>query len=128
MQLEKNFKLSEFACRDGSEVPEECMHNVIELCKNLQILRDHLKRPIVVISGYRSLSYNTSIGSKPTSQHRLAKAADIVVPGLTPLEVRDTILELIRLGRMKQGGVGLYQTFTHYDVRGRAARWGRYKK
>ena len=58
----------------------------------------------------------------------LAKAADIVVPGMTSLEVRNIILELIKEGKMCKGGVGIYPTFTHYDVRGYNARWGSYKK
>ena len=53
----------------------------------------------------------------------LAKAADIKIPGMTPKEVKDTIEELIKSGKMVKGGVGLYRTFTHYDVRGRNARW-----
>jgi len=53
----------------------------------------------------------------------LAKAADIKVAGLTPTEVKAAIEALIAEGAMKKGGVGLYKTFTHYDVRGRNARW-----
>jgi uncharacterized protein YcbK (DUF882 family) len=53
----------------------------------------------------------------------VAKAADIKVKDLTPDQVRDTILQLIDSGKMMQGGVGRYLTFTHYDVRGRKARW-----
>ena len=29
---------------------------------------------------------------------------------------------------MCKGGVGIYPTFTHYDIRGFNARWGSYKK
>ena len=126
MQIEKNFNLKEFECRDGSPVPRDLLDNVKELCKNLQILRDFIEKPIIVISAYRSLEYNTSIGSKPTSQHRLGKAADIIVPGMTSLEVRNVIIQLIKEGKMKKGGVGLYSKFTHYDVRGYNARWGSY--
>ena len=124
MQLEKNFYLKELKCRDGSPVPEELLKNAKELCKNLQVLRNFIDKPIAIISGYRSLEYNTSIGSKPTSQHRLSKAADIIVSGMTSLEIRDIIIQLIKEGKMKKGGVGLYPTFTHYDIRGHNARWG----
>ena len=124
MQLEKNFNISEFKCKDGSEVPEKHLGNVTELCQNLQILRDHINRPIIIISGYRSPKYNKSIGSRSTSQHLLAKAADIIVPGMSTLEVRDTIIKLIKQNKMKKGGVGLYNNFVHYDIRGFNARWG----
>ena len=122
-QLTKNFKLSEFRCRDGSDVPEELMENVVELAQNLQVLRDHIGKPINIISGYRSPSYNRKIGGARRSQHMSAKAADIKIKGLTPAEIKDIIVELVKSGEMKSGGIGLYTTFVHYDVRGRNARW-----
>ena len=128
MQLEKNFNLKEFECKDGTVVPKEYMSNVEELARNLQILRDHIQKPITIISGYRSLEYNTKIKGAKRSQHMVAKAADIIVPGMTSLEVRDIILELIREGKMEKGGVGIYPTFVHYDVRGYNARWGSYNR
>jgi uncharacterized protein YcbK (DUF882 family) len=128
MQITKNFKLDEFSCRDGSPVPSEYLSNVKKLCENLQILREELGRPIIVISGYRSLEYNTKIKGAKKSQHLIAAAADIVVPDMTSLEVRNTIIRLIKEGKMCKGGVGIYPTFTHYDVRGFNARWGSYRK
>lgn len=53
----------------------------------------------------------------------LATAADIKVPGLDPRDVKEAIVTLIKEGKMDSGGIGLYKTFTHYDVRGRNARW-----
>lgn len=123
MKLEENFSLSEFKCKDGSGVPEELMDNVKLLAKNLQVLREHLGRPIRIISGYRSPKYNRRIGGAKRSQHMTAKAADIKVSGMTPAEVKAEIVKLIKEGKMNIGGVGLYTTFTHYDVRGRNARW-----
>ena len=125
MKLEKNFSLHEFKCKDGTEVPEDLMDNVKLLAENLQVLRAHIQKPIIVISGYRTLEYNTKIDGAKRSLHLVAKAGDIVVPGLTSLEVRDTILQLIKEGKMKEGGVGIYSTFVHYDVRGWPARWDR---
>ena len=57
------------------------------------------------------------------SQHCLCKAADVKVKGYTPLEVYEAIEHLISIGKMKQGGLGKYNTFTHYDIRGVKARW-----
>ena len=122
-QLTKNFKLSEFKCRDGSSVPDELLANVELLAKNLQVLRDYIGMPIRIISGYRSPKYNRRIGGARKSQHMSAKAADIKVSGMSPDEVRDAILHLIGEGKMMQGGVGRYRSFTHYDVRARKARW-----
>ena len=123
MKLEENFSLSEFDCRDGSVVPEELMDNVRLLAKNLQVLREHVGKPVRIISGYRSPKYNRKIGGAKKSQHMQAKAADIKIPGMSPAEVKATIVELIKEGKMHSGGIGLYTTFTHYDVRGWNARW-----
>jgi len=123
MKLTENFQLSEFRCKDGTDVPDELMDNVIELAENLQILRDHIGKPITVISGYRSPKYNRKIGGARRSQHMLAKAADIIIKGMTPDEVKAEIVNLIKEGKIKTGGIGLYTHFTHYDIRGRNSRW-----
>ena len=123
MKITENFSLHEFRCRDGSDVPEEYMENVRELCENLQVLRDYIQKPITVISGYRSPTYNRKIDGARRSQHLLAKAGDLIVKGMTPGEVKEAIVHLIKEGKMKKGGVGLYTYFTHYDVRGFNRRW-----
>ena len=123
MKLTKNFSLHEFRCRDGSDVPDEYMENVKELAENLQVLRDKIGKPITVISGYRSPEYNKKIDGARRSQHMLAKAGDLIVKGMTPDEVKAEIVQLIKDGKMKKGGVGLYTHFTHYDVRGFNRRW-----
>lgn len=123
MKLTKNFWLKEFKCNDGSEVPTEYMDNVYELAVNLQVLRDYFDKPIKINSGYRSPKYNKKIGGAKYSQHKLAKAADIVIEGVHPHIVHVTIEQLIKEGKMKDGGLGKYNNFTHYDVRDNHARW-----
>ena len=123
MKLEENFSLSEFRCKDGTEVPEDLIDNVKLLAENLQVLRDEIGKPVRIISGYRSPKYNSRIGGAKRSQHMTAKAADIKVNGMTPAEIKEVIVRLISEGKMHVGGIGLYNTFTHYDVRGRNARW-----
>jgi len=123
MRLTKNFRLSEFDCRDGSEMPSQLLSNVMELAESLQELRDMLNSPIKINSAYRSLEHNQIIGGSKSSQHLFAKAADIVVKGKTPRQVATMIKLLILEGKMKQGGIGVYDTFTHYDIRGYKARW-----
>jgi len=123
MKLTKNFSLHEFRCKDGTDVPDELLDNVKELAENLQVLRDFIGKPINVISGYRSPTYNRKIDGARRSQHLLAKAGDLIVNGMTPDEVKAAIVELIKEGKMKKGGVGLYTHFTHYDIRGFNRRW-----
>lgn len=124
MKLTENFKRKEFDCADGSEMPIEVQLNIAELAVQLEIIRSHFNAPIKINSAYRSPEYNATIpGSSKNSQHVLGKAADIVVKGYTPDEVADAIEFLISTGMIKEGGVGRYNSFTHYDIRGERARW-----
>ncbi len=94
------------------------------LCDQLEVLRSAAgNRGIHVNSGYRTPTYNAQIGGVSNSQHLYAKASDISVSGMSPGQVANLIEDLIRQGRMRQGGLGRYSTFTHYDIRGTAARW-----
>ncbi len=122
-QLTKNFHIDEFKCHDGTVVPKEFFENVLELAENLQVLRTKLGKPIHVVSGYRTPDYNKKIGGAKKSQHMSAKAADIKVKGIGPKRLSERVKALIAEGSMKKGGVGIYPTFTHYDVRGTNARW-----
>lgn len=122
-QLSANFHIREFKCNDGSKVPEALEANVRLLAEQLQALRDFIGIPIHLNSAYRTEAYNASIGGSPKSQHKLAKAADLVTSKYTPAELADIIKKLIKEGKMMQGGVGVYPSFCHYDCRGTEARW-----
>jgi uncharacterized protein YcbK (DUF882 family) len=123
MKITTNFNLEEFNCKDGSLMPNTVMINIIKLAKNLQVLRDYLGASITVNSGYRSPKYNAKIGGVKNSQHLLGNASDLMVKGFTPKQVAEAIEKLIKEGKMQQGGIGVYPTFTHYDIRGTKARW-----
>ena len=122
MQITKNFNLKEFECK-GYEMPLEVYENIIKLAQQLQFLRDYTGRPITINSAYRSPEHNAKIGGVKTSQHLLGKAADITIESLKPAEVYRIIEDLIDMGEMLQGGLGLYKTFVHYDIRKTKARW-----
>ena len=123
MRITENFSLSEFDCKDGTELPTALLPNVLDLADNLQVLRDYLGVPVKINSAYRTLEYNRKIGGATKSQHLLGKAADIVVESKSPEEVANIIKYLISEGKMVQGGLKAYNTFTHYDIRGYKARW-----
>jgi len=123
MKLTENFDREEFECTDGSEMPTDVQLNIAELAVQLEIIRSHFNAPVHINSAYRSLEYNRSIGSNDSSQHVLGRAADITIKGVSPDEVADAIDFLIATGMLKEGGVGRYNTFTHYDIRGTRARW-----
>jgi uncharacterized protein YcbK (DUF882 family) len=122
-KLTNNFSLNEFKCKDGGEIPNEVLKNISTLAQNLQVLRDAIGKPITINSGYRSPKYNAKIGGVKNSQHVKGKASDLRVSGMTPKEVALVIEGLIEQGKMKQGGIGIYPNFTHYDIRGVKARW-----
>ena len=122
-KLTTNFNLSEFRCKDGTDVPAELMPNVQKLANELQRLRDELGLPIKINSGYRTKSYNKKIGGASNSMHVQAKAADIVVTDITPTNLYKRIEKLIEEGKVNFKGVGVYDTFVHVDVRDRRSRW-----
>jgi uncharacterized protein YcbK (DUF882 family) len=123
MQITKNFKLSELEFSDA--IPPELVANATELLKNLQVIRDHFQKPIVIISGYRSPARNAQVGGADKSKHLEAKAADIKIAGVPTEEIYNRIDKLIAQGLVKQGGIGKYikSGFVHYDIRGTKARW-----
>jgi uncharacterized protein YcbK (DUF882 family) len=123
MKLTKNFSIGEFNSKDGSQMPAVVRENIEALAKNLQALREFFGAEISINSGYRSPAHNEAVGGASKSQHLKGTAADIVVEGITPDQVADTIEKLITEGKMKQGGIGRYNSFTHYDIRGKKARW-----
>ncbi|MCG9970978.1 YcbK family protein [Christiangramia crocea] len=123
MRLSEHFNLSEFESHDGAETPCDVKVNLKELALNLEVLRAHLDVPVMVNSGYRSPYHNKRIGGAPKSQHLLGKAADIRTLKYSPRMIHAAIEQLISEGKMKQGGLGLYQNFVHYDIRGTKARW-----
>ena len=122
-KLTKNFSLDEFKCKDGSDIPNNALSNIIELAKNLQVLRDAVGKTITITSGYRSQKHNAKIGGAKNSQHVKGTASDIKVKGMTAKEVALVIEGLIASGKMKEGGIGIYPTWVHYDIRGVKKRW-----
>ena len=121
--MTKNFTLEGDLNKPDFELTDEVKANLFELATNLEVLRAHFNAPIIVNSAYRSPEHNQLVGGSKNSQHLLGKAADISIVGIHSSEVADAIEFLIEVGLMKEGGVGRYNTFTHYDIRGTKARW-----
>ena len=85
IKLSKHFSLEEM-CRSNTarvrglpNVPNaEQVKNLKHLCENvLQPLRDHLGKPVVINSGFRSQAVNMAVGGAKNSQHTKGEAADI---------------------------------------------------
>lgn len=115
-RLSRNFKRGEFACRCG------CGFDTVDfrLIEGLQRLRDIVGEPIVVNSGCRCAAHNAEMGGSPKSQHLLGKAADIVIRNYRPAMVANMAATLAEFA---DGGIGIYATFTHVDVRHGRSRW-----
>ena len=123
-RLTENFTIEEFACNDGTKVPNQYISNVTKLAKNLQALRDHLNESVKITgSGYRTKEHNDKVGGAKESQHLIANAADINAKNKTPKQLAAIIEKLIKAGKMEEGGIGVYKGFVHYDRRGIKARW-----
>lgn len=113
--LAPNFRVGEFASQDGAD--EVLVDD--GLPELLQQIRDHFKASVTINSGYRTPAHNAHEGGVPGSQHTLGTAADIVVRGVSPLEVAQYAEHLMP----NRGGIGVYLGFTHVDVRQSRARW-----
>lgn len=115
-KLAKNFRAYEFDCHC-----DRCQETIVdlELVEKLQAKRDEWGKAIHIISGFRCPSHNKdpNVKGAKKSQHLLGKAADIVVYGWTPYQVKTRCEDF--------GGLGWYprKGFVHVDVRKKKARW-----
>lgn len=128
LQLTPNFNLSEFQSRDGAPMPPDVRTNVEHLAQQLQVIRDHIGRPLAITSGYRSEAHTRKLisqGIKTSlkSYHVTGKAADLKAGTMSAKELAATITALMIEGKITAGGVGLYSTWVHYDTRGHHVRF-----
>jgi zinc D-Ala-D-Ala carboxypeptidase len=102
MKLSEHFELSELlhsqtAIRKGidntptSAIVAELQRLAVTI---LEPLREHVGRPVVISSGYRSPALNRAVGGSPNSAHMRGRAADLTVPGMKVREVCLAIVEL----------------------------------
>jgi len=123
-RLSKNFTFTEFASKDGAEPTPDVLENLRKLTSNLETIRKHFGNvPIQINSGWRSEAHNAKIGGVKNSMHVKGKAADFVIKGFTPVQIAAELEKLIAAKKISQGGIGVYPNFTHYDIRGKKARW-----
>lgn len=114
-KLSAHFKVSEFACNDGSDAILVAPRLVLVL----ECIRCYFGAAVRITSGYRTPQWNEEQDGAATSQHCYGTAADIVVTGQTPAKVAAFARQLMP----DWGGVGIYNTFTHIDVRETRADW-----
>jgi len=114
-KLSANFKVKEFACKDGSD-PVFIAPSLVEV---LQKIRTHFGKAVNINSAYRTPTYNKKIGGATYSQHCYGTAADIRISGVKPKDVAAYVETLMP----NCGGIGIYSNFIHVDVRATKSRW-----
>lgn len=118
-RLSENFTVKEFTCKCGCGM---CRVEP-ELLRQLELLRAILGKPLSINSGCRCPKYNEAIKSKKDSQHvttqvRKCAAADIHAPlGIDKYEL---VKAAFLLGGFT--GIGIADSFCHFDVRTSEAR------
>ncbi len=149
-QISPHFYLEEFSCNDGTPYPVDQLDEdhpgqdwgearLGLLVDTLEVIREALGKPLRVLSGYRTLAYDTRLWERSqaqgggandkappaASQHPKGRAADICTGSLTAAQLRDLIGALYRAGRLPHlGGLGVYPSFVHVDVRPRKGSTG----
>lgn len=97
--MKLNFKISELIHSDIAvqnninNMPDiNALDNLLELtfyC--LQPIRDLIKKPIIITSGFRCSKVNFFAGGAINSQHLYGQAADFVINGMTPKEIVEIV-------------------------------------
>lgn len=98
MRLTEHFTLQEFtdsqiATRrrlDNTPAPR-VIDNLKRVAEVLEQVRELIKRPIVVSSGYRSPALNVAVGGASKSAHVQGLAADINAVGMSARDLAQTI-------------------------------------
>jgi uncharacterized protein YcbK (DUF882 family) len=110
------FRPSELACKCCGKV-----HIDDKLIDLLDAIREKVGEPVYITSGYRCENRNKKVGGAKHSQHVLGKAADIRVKSMSTKQLAKFLEK-----NFKIGGMGIYPTFVHVDVRqysSRPIRW-----
>lgn len=129
-QISKYFKLTEFFrtkhdeallweefCKLSLTVRGVYFENLVAVAKQLDEVREHYGKPIVITSGWRSPRVNNASGGAPKSYHLVAMAADIIVSGVPASKVQAD------WDKKWKGGLGYGNGFTHLDIRHETVRF-----
>lgn len=107
-RISPHFKVSDFACADGSDAV--FIHP--ELVRVLEQVCDHFGKKVTILNAFRSEAQNAEIGGSAQSRHKYGMAADIKVEKVTVLNVCRYLA-----GSTKMTGIGRMKDHTHIDIR-----------
>lgn len=137
----RHFKVSEFACHDGTPYPEEWADRWAKLVGLCDAIRDAWGRPLTVVSGYRTLAHNQALvdADEARGSHQVASGSfhmEGMAADLRPETAEDVpqllalVLELYGNGELPDlGGTTDYPVscWVHVDTGktsdGRLRRW-----
>ena len=96
-----NFSISELITSDTANrlkinnMPDinslDCMLDLI--CDCLQPIRDKIKKPMIITSGFRCYQLNKAVGGVANSQHTKGQAVDFHINGMSISDVIDFIVK-----------------------------------
>jgi uncharacterized protein YcbK (DUF882 family) len=130
-RLTTHFLAEEFACHDGTPVPDRHRAALFGLCRDVL---EPMRREFgvcTVVSGYRPSAYNHRIGGAARSVHMFGGwggiagvAADVRFAQGRPLDWHGLADALLMRHYPPGGGLGLYAGgWVHVDTRHARARW-----
>lgn len=128
-RLSKHFVVEEFDCHDGSKVQKRDYDGLEYLCRKfLEPLRTKFGS-VHINSGFRTTAYNRSIGGASNSFHVYTahdgndQAADVTCARGNPKQWHAFLANIRKTKRNGKGGLGLYSTFVHCDIRDYPSDW-----
>lgn len=117
-----NFKVKEFACKDGSD---KILINT-DLVDCLQGVRNITGNPIKIVSGYRTEDYNNKCGGAKSSKHLTGNAIDFTSRDIAYTNKIFEIALILEYHYLIKG-IGIYinreQQFIHFDNREQKIIW-----
>lgn len=124
--LSPNYTRQEAACKDGSPIPRRLRRAAQRQALHLERVRHFCgDRLLPVLSWYRTVSYNASVGGASESQHVLARGSDI--DESVRVRLGGAVFDRICQSVFAHGGVGTQSyeggPVRHVDSRRGPARW-----
>lgn len=109
----KNFKMSELKCKCGGKY---CNGFPVgfsyELLRQLQDIRNHFGKAVIITSGVRCNQHNKNVGGTSNSNHKKGKAVDFYVKGVS-YSTLNSYVDKMPYKRYKYNICG---SVMHYDI------------
>lgn len=111
------------ACHNKNAIPDRAMWDaVVPLVAAMDAIRKQLGYGVRITNCYRAPPYNSCVGGVSGSLHMQFKAADFVAVEGTSADWAAAAKAVRDRGDFS-GGIGIYNSFVHVDVRGTPADW-----